>query len=352
MRTNKRGNSRITAKHVAEAAGVSQATVSMALRGSEEISPARIAQIQKLARQMSYHPRAAAQLLRSKRSGQIGILTAATGGVYAFSRGFTGPLIGGVVDACIKQQLRYVIEFSSNHASGPVPLPYQVTSGLVDGSVFVGDIDSGLRRRLAREVPDYPSVSLDEPSPFCVLSDSRGGVREMVHRLAGLGHKRLAYAGGPKKYHTHREGFAGWIEATEALGLATSQKRYLEFGSSEEAGIESVEAVKWARRLLSQPTRPTAFICHDMVVARAVIHAALEAGLNVPRDISVMSWGWHVTAQEQFPALSTTELDYQLMIERAMDLLNRLIDKQPVSEPKIVIPLRYIEGATVAPVSS
>jgi LacI family transcriptional regulator len=86
-----------------------------------------------------------------------------------------------------------------------------------------------------------------------------------------------------------------------------------------------------------------------MVIARAVVHLATEMGFNVPRDLSVTSWGWHLTAQEQIPPLSTMELDYRLMMERGFELLNRLIEKDAITESKIVVALKYVEGATVAP---
>lgn len=350
MRVSK-SNSRVTAKDIALAAGVSQATVSMALRGSAEISEARIAHIRDIANQMNYHPRAAAQLLRSKRAGQIGGLVAASDAVSAFSRDFTGPLLGSLVDACMKRRLRYVIEFHS-HAQDATPTqtPYQVTSGLVDGSVLIGDVGNPLRSLLSSEYPDYPWVSIDEPGRYCVLADSRQGVVETVKRLHALGHRRMAYACGPQRYYMHHEGFSGWKESTQKLGIAAD--RVFVFGLSEVQGIgvAAAESARWARDLLRRKDRPTVFVCQDLVVARAVILAAAELGLSVPRDLSVTSWGWHLIAQEQYPALSTMELDYAGMIERGVDLLNRLIDdNERPPEHRIVLPVRYVEGTTVGP---
>jgi LacI family transcriptional regulator len=344
-----KSRSRVTAKDIARVAGVSQATVSMALRGSSEISETRIAEIRNIANQMNYHPRAAAQLLRCKRSGQLGVLVAAPDAVHAFSRGFTGPLLGSFVDICAQKDVRYVIEFHA-HDSAPSNPPYQITSGLVDGSVVIGDVGEPLRQFLADSYASYPYVSIDEPSRFCVLADSRRGVAEIVEHLVDLGHRRLAYAVGPQRYFTHHEGFLGWQDSIRRNDLSIPENRVLFFGSvASDKGIAANNATDWTRGLLRQSDRPTAIVCHDMVIARAVIHLATEMGLNVPRDLSVTSWGWHLTAQEQIPPLSTMELDYRLMMERGFELLNRLIEKDAITESKIVVALKYVEGATVAP---
>ena len=224
-----------------------------------------------------------------------------------------------------------------------------MTSGLVDGSVLIGDVGEPLRRLLAQVAPSFPWISIDEPSRFCILADSRHGVSQIVRRLVELGHRRLAYACGPQRYFTHHEGFAGWEQSIEQLGLSIPAGRNFVFGGDEQEGICSEGALEWATHLLKQPDRPTAFVCHDMVIARAVIYAAVQMGLSVPRDLSVTSWGWHIAAQEQYPALSTVELDYRVMMERGLELLNRLIDQDPITELRVMVAPRYVEGATIAP---
>ncbi len=343
---------RVTAKDIAKAAGVSQATVSMALRGSPEIGEKRILQIRELANQMNYHPRAAAQLLRSKLAGQIGVLVGSSDAVQAFSTGFTGPLVGSVIDVCVSKSTRYVIEFHS-HADDDVwtkQPPYQVASGLVDGSIVIGDVGEQVRQMLGRDFPSYPWVNIDEPAPYCVLNDSHRGVLDVLRRLHGIGHRRMAYLCGPQRYLTHRQGFGAWRSAVRELGIPNSAKRqYVIDASAGTFDHMATLAIEWLRKALREDDRPTAIVCHDSVIARAAVHAATELGLVIPRDLSVTSWGWHVFAQEQYPALSTVEFDFRAMVGAAMDMLNCRINGEQIEEPRVVVPPRYVEGATVAP---
>ena len=92
----------VTVKDVAKAAGVSQAAVSMALRGSKEISAKRIEQIQKIAQKLNYYPQAAGQLLRSKRKNQIGVVISAPDTDSMAHSGFQSPLLGVMAAVCYK----------------------------------------------------------------------------------------------------------------------------------------------------------------------------------------------------------------------------------------------------------
>ncbi len=344
---------RVTAKDIAKAAGVSQATVSMALRGSPEIGEKRIEQIRKLAEEMNYHPRAAAQLLRSRLSGQIGIIVGASNAVQAFSTGFTGPLVGSLIDVYVGRGTRYTIEFHS-HVDDEMwskqPPPYQISSGLVDGSIIVGDVGLGLNKMLEQGFANYPRVSIDEPSAYCVLNDSRKGIADVVEKLVRLRHERLAYACGPQRYLTHHEGLLGFKDAVKQFKLRIPDNRILILDTGfEGSSVFAIESVKWARKVLAEPNRPTAVICHDSVIARAVIHVATEMGLKVPQDISVTSWGWGLNAQEQYPALSTVEFDFRNMVKLAVEMLDLLIHNEVIENPRVIIPPRFVEGATVAP---
>jgi LacI family transcriptional regulator len=344
---------RVTAKDIAKAAGVSQAAVSMALRGSPEIGEERSRQIREIANRLKYHPRAAAQLLSSKHAGQIGVLVAASSAEDAFSAGFTGPLVGSVIDICVSKGLQYVIEFHS-HVDDAADLkapPYQVRSGLVDGSIFIGDVGDAVREMLAKDLPGFPWVSIDEPAPYCVINDSRQGVLDVVRRLHGLGHRRIAYMCGPQRYLTHQEGFAGWQQAVKELRLPDAERRQIviDVAGNAPLGAMSQLSVQWSRKVLREEDRPTAIVCHDSHMARAVIFAATELNLAVPRDLSVTSWGWHVYSQKDFPSMSTVEFDFRTMVTSAVGLLDNLIADKPIEKNKIIVPPRYVEGATVAP---
>ena len=87
---------------------------------------------------------------------------------------------------------------------------------------LAGFVDAELRNWLSKQ-SRYPWVSIDEPAPHSVICSSDKGVAEAVYRLASLGHKRIAFWGGPTCFNTHRlelEGFR--VEAVSTAGTDSS----------------------------------------------------------------------------------------------------------------------------------
>ncbi|MEX0777666.1 MAG: substrate-binding domain-containing protein [Phycisphaeraceae bacterium] len=309
-----------------------------------------------LAREMGYEPRLAAQLLRAKRTGQIGLVMAATDSVQAFAGEMSRLVLGHFVRYCTANRLGYSIEFHHHEQdeppeapeSGQFTPPQQVTARMVDGLLLVGDVGEPLRQFLAGRT-GFPWVSIEEPAPLCVLSASDVTMGEAVRLLAGLGHRRLAYAGGPQRYTQQRLGLEGFNATTKAMGLQTQVQLFPGRLNAATEAHTATAAVAWAQTLIQADDRPTAFVCHGEVLARAVIHAITERGLRVPRDVSVVSYGSAFEAARRYPRLATIENDYATIADQAMEMLRLRIAGQPVHEPTRRIKPRLIPGDTVAP---
>lgn len=337
---------RVTAMDVAKRAGVSHTAVSMALRGSPEISEERAEAIRKIAREMSYFPRADAQFLRAGRTGQLGIIVATSDAQTAFYSGFIGPVLANLVDFLSRKKTPYLIEY--HHHSDETVVPNQVTSGLVDGSLVIGDIGDPLRKRLD-EVGHLPWVNIDEPAPFSVLTAHDRGIIQAVEQLAELGHRRIAFAHGPRRYTTHRLAREGFQQAVQKLELTATREQWIcELPSVYDANAGRGK-IQWARQLLAQSPRPTAVVCNGETIARAVILAAAEAGIDVPSQLSVISRGPVQIARWTYPALTTIDNDEVALGQEAVDLLSRQIHEQPITDPVRWVEPRLVAGETVAP---
>ena len=341
---------RVTIRDVARKVGVSHTAVSMALSGRGEISPARRKQILKVAEQMQYEPRAAARLLRAKKSNQLGAIVAARNTVEAFDRDFTSPILARFVEACAQRDLQYMIEFC--HHDDVDPRPHQVCSGLVDGAVLIGDVGEHLRSWLDQR-ERFPWVSIGEAAPHAVLIDGEQALRATVAELAGLGHRVLAYAGGPTRYEVHATASRGFLEAARAHGatLAKGDLAVQAFEETRGANERSIETiVSWARELLTGPDRPTAVFCHGAALARSVITVALEMGLRVPRDLSVVSWGSPWIAKHAYPRLTTLAVDFVRATDLAIDSLVQQVEEQEPDPPVHWLVPQLVEGDTLGPV--
>lgn len=334
---------RPTVKDVALRAGVSHTTVSLALRGSPRVSMDRVRAIQKLAKDMDYQPRAAAQLLRGRRTGQIGLLF--TGGVEAAEAGLTGPILGQFIKACESEDIRYHIDFlGTDDVDGRTP--YQFTSGLADGSLVAGWVSPSVHAWLQHH-PEYPWVSVDEPAEYAVTTAADDGIYQALQHLAALGHRRIAYCGGPDEYLTHRLGREGLRRAAADFGLTLCDV-YTTPWPHVTRRQEIQLFLTWAKRTLSAVNRPSAAICHGIHSARVFIHAALEKGLHVPEDISVISYGTAVDAEKGYPCLSCIEPDFSTVVRQALDMLQKRLAGRKIEQRKLAIPPTLVLRDTVA----
>lgn len=337
---------RITMQDIAREVGVSHTAVSKALRGASDIGPELTDRIRKLARKNNYYPRAAAQLLRGGKTNQIGLVVAAGGTSSLFEGDFLGPLLGHIISDCGERHLRYMFEVCRHDM--PFKPTHLIHSGLVDGALLVGDVGDQERAWLDTNEGVFPWVSIAEPARFCVLVDGHAGAYQAARRIGELGHRRVAYAGGPTRYAIHRTSLAGFRQAVQDFGLHVPEdrQRVQQFGQQLTREANLVNAA-WAKQILSQPDRPTAVICHGDTIARSVIYAAMEMGLSVPRDLSIVSWGSPWIAHRYLPALTTISVDYAEMAKRGMDMLEQRIDGLEIEQPEQRVTPHLVDGDTL-----
>jgi DNA-binding LacI/PurR family transcriptional regulator len=318
----------------------------MALRGQGEIRPELAARLRRLAAEAGYSPRLAAQHLRAGRTGQVGLVMAMRDARSAFGAPSLSSMLGAVVWECDRARRRYVLEFTTRDAEAFEP-PSQVTGQAVDGTILIGDTGDRLRQWLAAR-EGFPWISIEEPAPYAVVGRMDTGIAGAVDRLHALGHRLIAYAGGPQEYQTHRLGLEGFERARSGHGLSNAAGWVQHFPIS--IGAETVAlSYAWACSLLERALRPTAIVCHGDVLARNAILAASESRLRVPRDLSVISCGPASIAHQYHPRLTTVELDYAAMAREAMAMWCDLTDGRPVAEPCRWVATRMMDGETIGP---
>ncbi|WP_157837150.1 LacI family DNA-binding transcriptional regulator [Geminisphaera colitermitum] len=345
------GAGRMTMKDIAKIAGVTLSTVSSALHGTGRVSETQRERIRQLATEYGYQPRAAAQLLRGKSTGQIGLLLPGEEPSKVLRGGYASIALGHLIKQCEQRKLGYHIEFYANPMAGQPHPPRQLAGGLVDGVILCGYVDGGLREWLARQ-SQYPWVSFEEPADYCVLSATDDGVFNGVQHLSALGHRRIALIAGPQIYTLHRLGQEGFRRAVSAFGIECRKEWTCVFSDEDRAGKQH-EILPWLRGLLATKLerRPTAIVTLDIDVGCTVAYEAARAGLDVPRDLSVLAVGSDHDAESMLPCLSTVEMDAETMAGQALDLLGwRLRDALSEPQTRRLQPRLILRETTASPV--
>lgn len=341
----------VTLKDIAQKAGVSTMTVSASLHGTGRVSAERSAHIHRIARQLGYQPRLAAQMLSRKRTGQVGLL-------FNYSNnqdfkdigesGYTAPLLSSFVQVCEQDKLPYHIEYHlCQQDTEDYTPPRQLAGGLVDGALIVGHPVQRAADWFDKHC-SAPLVYIDEPGTYSVHSAVDQGVQQAVMHLAALGHQHIAYTGGPDRYITHELGYRGFEQACKSFSLKIPSPDWIVKCTSSPTRVLGEQLDAAITRWWQRKVRPTAIVVHGVNQARALIGVLMQRGIMVPRDMSVIAYGSTGDCKRTFPELSGIEPDYHSMMQTALNILGKLIDQKPVEPTETAIAPNVCMRDTVA----
>ena len=142
------------------------------------------------------------------------------------------------------------------------------------------------------------SVPLDGPDRMIVSHDRIGG-REAARHLTALGHRRLAFISGPPTFRSAHERRGGFEDGLAEAGLSLPSE-YVAMGAyTFDSGLACGEA------LLALDPRPTGIFAGNDEMAAGVLQAARRAGIETPRDLSVVGFDDFQLASSIWPSLTT-----------------------------------------------
>jgi DNA-binding LacI/PurR family transcriptional regulator len=324
----------VTISDVARAAGVSKATVSIALRGDDTpVAPRTRLRIQEAAERLGYERSALALALSVGRTYTIGLVSQ----VDAFSDNtsrintYQKDVMVAVTCACARAGLRMTTILARSHGS---TAPAEITDGRIDGVILATLRDDALSEAIFQR--GFPAVTIGSGySERRVWPDNRGGLRSAIDHLVDLGHHRIAYVG----------------YSLSVVDSWTTQERAAGYEEAMQAHNRVPFSVSMAQlpALLAKPaaTRPTACVCFNDNIAIEVLREARARGIAVPSQLSVIGFDDEVTARTADPRLTTIENPLDQQAEAAITLLQTLWRAEEALSPP-PIPTRLIVRASTA----
>ena len=328
---------------LAKEAGVSIATASKALNGRRDVNAMTRARVLDVAKRMDYHPSHMARGLARRRTENIGVVAQRRFRTPFFSNPFHSQVMDGMeqeVAARGYNLLLCVLPTEEPGESG-VQLPKLVREKNADGLVLLGDMPQALIREVFER--RIPCVVVDTHKPALqahyVVTDHRGGMRDLVGHMAGLGHRNLAFVQAPAPDWGFAERQAGFEAACAERSLRAG------IWPAPKDGWAAVDRAIQAK--LMERDRPTAVLAANDELAFAVLRAAKALGLGVPRELSVAGFDDLEAAAQCEPGLSTLRVDSLRLGRRAIQEVFRLME--PPVEPESVDSLQgelIVRGST------
>ncbi len=330
--------SRITIRDVAEEAGVSISTVSLAFQSPERVASATRERIAEAAARLGYVPRfRAGNGARSKLFALI---------MEELSLSAFPETVYGAIIRTLEAQAR-------QHGLGMLlatvqkgELPQSVREQQPQGVIILGGCpeNDALAEKLVES--NIPLVLVDTYIPGLpvnsVVPDNEWGGYCAYKHFVELGHRRIALIEGPHKYRTLVDRRWGALRAAEELGVPIPP----EYRQPSISSGYPQKGYREMKELLKLPEPPTAVFAVSDRAALGALEAIKEAGLRVPEDIALIGFDDQTSAEFATPPLTSVHYPREEMGLIAFEILMAQMEGEPAIPVRSLIPCELVVRAS------
>jgi LacI family transcriptional regulator len=328
-----------TIREVAQQAGVSTAAVSQAFNARGRLSEGTRRRIQVVARRLNYHPNRHARNLAAGNSRTLGIIVS----------DIENPFFTVVIKNFEAQARRYGYEVIASETSYELALMRRAAERMIEQEVSgVAIMTSEMSSTWLEEIVscNIPVTCFDldfvSERASNIKVNYLSGMRQLIDHLYHLGHQRIAYVGGRRKFKNILSRYEGYLKSMASLALEpgptlTGNQR-LDGGYA--AGMS----------ILELPVRPTAVVAVNDLTAVGLINAFTEGGLRVPEDISVSGFDNTYLAAYFVPRLTSVDMHPDVLGRTAADALHDAIASPASGGKEYAIKIDLVVGKSTGPV--
>jgi LacI family transcriptional regulator len=328
----------VTSNDIAKELGISQSTVSRALRGDPRVAASTLKRVLDAAQRWNYTPNLAARSLITRRTRTVGVV------VSDITNPFYPELLEILHNEFALADYRTILLNERTDAQFEQHVAELINGGAVDGLVYVSAV-VGMPLS-GRGSSARPAVLLnreiDSETTDVVVSDNRGGGRAVAQAIVELGHRRIALIAGPENTSTSRDRELGFTEELKAAGVPLDRRLRRVGQYSHASGYQ------WGLDLLAADPRPTAIFAGNDVLAFGALDAARRLGIRVPEELSIVGFddidmaGW-----EAFNLTTARQPLAEMARAAAKVLLERIEAEEPLGPRRRVFPVDLVRRATL-----
>jgi LacI family repressor for deo operon, udp, cdd, tsx, nupC, and nupG len=330
------GQHRYNIAEVAEAAGVSVATVSRALQMPEVVAPKTLERVRKAVARLGYAPNAQARMLRTARSHVIVAM------VPDISNPFFSEVIRGIEQ--VAHQNRYSVLLGDTEYNREREQAYAdlLATRQADGLITLLPHLPRLPPRTFAPIVNACEYVKD-PAISSVYVDNIAAARDATNHLLSLGHVDIAFVTGPMTSPICIDRERGYQDALKGAGVRYNPNLTVAGDFSVESGIRAVDG------LLARQRKFTAVFCSNDEMAIGAIRALKSSGLRVPEDASVVGFDDIRFARYYDPPLTTIAQPKGELGREAMKMMIEILTNPHIPPRKLVLPTHLVARGSTAP---
>jgi LacI family transcriptional regulator len=333
-----KNKSRVTIRDVAREAGVSIAAVSQAFNSRGRLSKGTRERVLAVAHHLKYHPNRHARNLAAGNSRTLGIVVS----------DIENPFFTVIIKNYEAQARRYGYEVIASETGYELALMRRAAERMIEQEVsgvaiMTSEMNSTWLEEIVQRSIPVTCFDLDFVSEHAsnIKVNYISGMQQLVEHLYQLGHRRIAYVGGRRKFKNILSRYEGYVRSMAALGLEpgpvlTGNQR-LDGGYAEGMSI------------VGMSPRPTAVVAVNDLTAVGLITAFCESGLRVPQDISVSGFDNTYLAAYFVPRLTTVDMHPDVLGRTAADALHDAIASPACGGKEYAIKIDLVAGKSTGP---
>ncbi len=340
----------VTIRHVAADAGVSLQTVSRVINNEPNVRPEMALRVQDSIDRLGYVPSIAAQQMGGSRSRLIMALndrdrTVADWRRRDGSNWLDQMLLGGML-TCARHGYRMIVELVDTHSDHIENELTAAIAALRPDGVLLTPPHS--QNRAIIDLLDHNHIAIARigslaPGPgFLLTMDDDHAARLATEHLVALGHRRIGFIAGSDEYELSEWRIAGWQAAMAAAGLADA-------GLLHRGDFGWASGRSCAMAMLDGERPPTAIIASSEQMAMATLDLARGRGINVPVDLSIVSFDDTPVIRYAQPALTAIVQPIAEITERAVELIVKAERSAISPGPPIAVPCHLVIRGSTAP---
>lgn len=336
-----------TLKDVAEAAGVSSATVSLVLNGRAvgRVSADLVTRVEDAADRLNYRPNLVARSLRTQESKTIGIISNDVA-----TTSFAGAMLSGAQEVAWRNGWLLLLVNSNGEDAMEKAAIRSLVQRNVDGFIYATMYHQEIQAPdslKGQKVILLDCVDANKQHQSVVPNEYQGAT-DAVQYLVNQGHTQIAYIGTRENVIAGRERLKAYQDVLKANRIDFNPEYAVEVLSSN-----SIDGYAAAQKLLALKVRPTAIFCYTDRMAMGAYEAIAEAKLSIPQDISVVGFDNQLNIADALrPPLTTVQLPHFEMGAWAATRLLAAIDpenSEPLKQHGQVIACPLVIRDSVAP---
>lgn len=340
----------VTIKDVAAQAGVSLQTVSRVINDGPNVRPAIKERVQAAIEELGYVPSLAARRMGGTRSYLLLALNDRDRTIAGWQSGdgtdwVDQMLLGGMLE-CAKHGYRMIFELVDTHSSN---VERELTSALgaihPDGIILTpphGDNPAITQLLNHRHIPFARIGSKDKGSGFAIAMDDEAAAVAATEHLLALGHKRIGFITGSDEYALSADRLKGYRRTMRSAGIDDP-------GLIAKGDFTFASGIEATNRLLSLDSPPTAIVASSDQMSLAALDTAKDRGLEVPRDLSIVSFDDTPIVKFSTPPLTAIRQPIAPMAARAAELLIAANSGEAGEDIVHMLPFELIVRGSTAP---